>query len=168
VLDWHLQNGQAERINPSSYLCVVSVKSLSGKLTQRIGTINISDQQVTLEPAQASKLNHRQAQAVGPMEEGSSLTVLKENEPQTTTVIAHDGEDGQITRGRGALLFRIGDFFRGADIERMRLTSEGNLGIGITRPFVKLDVDGFIRASGGIVFPDGSIQSEAAQSWAEL
>src|SRR6185369_10513611 len=46
---------------------------------------------------------------------------------------------------------------------QMRLTAEGNLGIGITRPQAKLDVDGLIRASQGIVFPDGSIQFSAAK-----
>ena len=45
----------------------------------------------------------------------------------------------------------------------MRLTEEGYLGIGITNPKVKLDVDGLIRASQGIVFPDGSIQFSAAR-----
>src|SRR5262249_9223275 len=39
---------------------------------------------------------------------------------------------------------------------------EGNLGIGITHPLVRLDVDGLVRASQGIVFPDGSIQYSAA------
>src|SRR5439155_8373459 len=49
------------------------------------------------------------------------------------------------------------------DFEQMRLTAEGNLGIGMTHPAVKLDVDGLIRASQGIVFPDGSIQFSAAR-----
>jgi hypothetical protein len=70
----------------------------------------------------------QQSAAIGPMEADASLILLKEAEPQTTTVIAHNGEDGQITRGRGALLFRIGDFFSGKDTEQMRLTSEGTLG----------------------------------------
>src|SRR5437016_340573 len=30
VLDWHLQDGQAERIADDTYLCVVTVKSLTG------------------------------------------------------------------------------------------------------------------------------------------
>src|SRR5439155_3718815 len=78
-------------------------------------------------------------------------------------VIAHDGTDGQMVRGRGALSFRIGDFFSGKDAEQMRLTPQGNLGIGITNPAVRLDVDGLIRASQGIVFPDGSIQYSASR-----
>src|SRR5262249_5233285 len=162
VLDWHLEDGQAEHIKSGSYLCVVTVKNLSGKLGQRIGTINISDQQVTIEPVQASKLNPQQAQAVGPLETDPAITVLREDEPQTSTVIAHTGEEGQIIRGRGALSFRIGDFYSGKDTEQMRLTAEGNLGIGLTHPQVKLDVDGLIRGSQGIVFPDGTVQFSAA------
>src|SRR5204862_1626960 len=79
-----------------------------------------------------------------------------------TTVIARDGVDGQITRGRGDLSFRLGDFYSGRDTEQMRLTAEGNVGIGITNPQVRLDVDGVIRASQGIVFPDGTTQYSAA------
>lgn len=44
----------------------------------------------------------------------------------------------------------------------MRLTAEGNLGIGITHPQARLDVDGMIRVSQGIRFPDGTTQYSAA------
>jgi hypothetical protein len=44
----------------------------------------------------------------------------------------------------------------------MRLTADGNVGIGITNPQVRLEVDGLIRASQGIVFPDGTTQYSAA------
>jgi hypothetical protein len=162
VLDWHLQDGQAEPLADDSYLCVLTVKSLSGKLTQRIGSVTVDKATANVQPADVSQMTPQQSQAIGPMEENASLTVLKEDDNQTTTVIAHNGEDGQITRGRGALSFRIGDFFSGKDIEQMRLTPEGNLGIGITHPLVRLDVDGLVRASQGIVFPDGSIQYSAA------
>src|SRR5438094_10471006 len=35
VLDWHLQDGQAERLADDTYLCVVTAKSLSGRITER-------------------------------------------------------------------------------------------------------------------------------------
>jgi hypothetical protein len=162
VLDWHLQDGQAEPLADDTYLSVVTVKSLSGKIIQKIGSVTIEKNSASVQQVDPSQMTAQQSQAVGPVEENSSVTVLKGDDNQTTTVIAHNGEDGLITRGRGALSFRIGDFYSGKDIEQMRLTAEGNLGIGITHPLVKLDVDGLVRASQGIVFPDGSIQYSAA------
>src|ERR1700687_5915361 len=47
VLDWHLQDGQAEPLADDSYLCVVTVKSLSGKLSQRIGSVKVEKMRVT-------------------------------------------------------------------------------------------------------------------------
>lgn len=40
---------------------------------------------------------------------------------------------------------------------------QGNVGIGVTSPTARLDVDGTIRSSqGGFVFPDGTVQTTAA------
>src|ERR1700687_1719720 len=47
VLDWHLEDGQAEPLADDSYLCMVTVKSLSGKLTQRIGSVKVEKMRVT-------------------------------------------------------------------------------------------------------------------------
>ena len=163
VLDWHLQDGQAARLANETYLCVVTVKSLSGKLTERIGSVTVEGASASVQPIDASRITPQQSHAIGPVDENASLIVLNGEEPQTTTVIAHDGENGQITRGKGALSFRIGDFFRGKETEQMRLTPEGNLGIGVTNPQSRLDVAGAIRASQGIVFPDGSVQFSAAR-----
>jgi hypothetical protein len=161
VLDWHLQNGQAERVAAGAYLCVVTVKNLAGKITQQIGTITIAEQQVTVEPGRAAALNAQQAQAIGPLEADASLTVLKAGEAVNGIVLAHNGEEAQISRGQGPLTFRIGDFFSGKDSEQMRLTHDGKLGIGVADPQAKLDVAGAIRTSEGIVFPDGTMQTTA-------
>ena len=163
VIDWHLQDGQAQPLSEGSYLCVVTTKSLSGRLDQKSGKLTIKNGVASIHSIDATQFTAQQMQAIGPLEENASLTVLKEGESQTSTVIAHDGMDGQIVRGKGALSFRIGDFFSGRDAEQMRLTPDGNLGIGITNPAVRLDVDGMIRASQGIVFPDGSIQYSASR-----
>ena len=44
----------------------------------------------------------------------------------------------------------------------MRLTEQGDLGIGVAAPQAKLDVGGLIRTSEGIRFPDGTVQTTAA------
>src|SRR6266702_5067854 len=156
VFDWHLQDGQAQRLSAGDYLCVVTVKNLAGRLTQKIGTVRVGEKDVSVGSGEVAQLSAQQTQAIGPVEENSSWTVLNENENQTTTVIAHDGNDGQIVRGRGAFSFRIGDFFSGSGKEQMRLTEEGNLGIGTAKAEFKLDVAGTIRARQGFVFNDGS------------
>ncbi|HYS54446.1 MAG TPA: tail fiber domain-containing protein [Thermoanaerobaculia bacterium] len=69
----------------------------------------------------------------------------------------HDEKNGAIVNTSGDLSFRLGKFFQGKDEERMRLTAEGNLGIGTDKPQAKLDVNGMIRASEGIMFSDGTI-----------
>jgi hypothetical protein len=43
-------------------------------------------------------------------------------------------------------------------------TSTGNVGIGTSTPQATLDVNGFIAASQGIIFPDGTIQSSSVDT----
>jgi hypothetical protein len=162
VLDWHLHDGQAEPLADGAYLCVVTVKSLLGKLTQTIASLLVEKSIATIHATNASQMTPQQAETIGPLEENPALTVIKAEEHPATTVVAHNGEEGQIIRGQGALSFRLGDFFSGKDSEQMRLTAEGNLGIGISQPQARLDVDGFVRATQGIVFPDGSVQFSAS------
>src|SRR5262249_16988277 len=147
VIDWLLQDGQAEPLSDGSYLGVVTVKSSWGRMSQKLGKITIQNAAADVQPIDSTQLTSQQSQAVGPLEQNAALMVLKEGETRTPTVIAHDGTDGQLTRGQGALSFRLGDFFGGKDKEQMRLTAEGNLGIGVRQPQAKLDVDGVIRSS---------------------
>jgi hypothetical protein len=153
VLDWTVQESGGARLISGSYLSVVTVKSLSGKLSQRIGSVSVQEKQLELQPLNAAQLTAGQQQAVG---ENGALTILKAGEPEATTVVAHDGSQGELTRSRGALSFRLGDFFAGEDTEQMRLTEEGNLGIGTDKPQAKLDVAGAIRTSKGIEFDNGT------------
>ncbi len=155
VLDWSLQDSGGQRLQ-GSYLTLVTVKDLSGRLSERTGTVSVAEQQVELKPADGSSLLGAQQQAMGPVEENGGLIIVKAGEADTITIMANNGSEGQIIRDRGALSFRLGDFFSGTDKEQMRLTEEGNLGIGTTKPKVKLDVAGVIRAREGFAFSDGS------------
>jgi hypothetical protein len=145
VFDWHLQDGQAQRLAPGVYVCVVTAKSVSGRLTQKLGAVTVAEKSANV-MAGSPQLSLQQTHAIGPVEENSSWTIPGTDEPQIPTVIAHDGTDGQMIRGRGALTFRIGNFFSGIDQEQMRLTDAGDLGIGTSTPQAKLDVAGTIRA----------------------
>jgi hypothetical protein len=147
VFDWHLQDGQAQRLAPGAYVCVVTAKTISGKLTQKIGAVTVGENSASVRPGNPQQLSLPQTQAIGPVEADSSWTIPGENESQTPTVIANNGIDGQMIRGRGALTFRIGNFFSGVDQEQMRLTEAGDLGIGTSEPKAKLEVAGTIRPS---------------------
>src|SRR5262244_1337342 len=164
VFDGHLQDGQAQRLAAADYACVVTVKNIAGRITQRIGSITVGEQEASARPAALAQLTPPQAQAIGPVEENYAWTVPNQTENQTTTVIAHDGTDAQITRGRGALSFRIGNFFTGRDQEQMRLTEEGNLGIGTSEPKAKLDVAGTIRAERILIAKPKSVMDSQTQS----
>ena len=83
VFDWHLQDGQAQRLAPGAYVCVVTAKSISGKLIQKIGTVQISENSVSVQPADSHQLSAQQTQTIGPMEEDSSWTTPGKDEPQT-------------------------------------------------------------------------------------
>lgn len=163
VLDWHLQSSGGARVLDGAYVGVVTVKDLSGRFTQRIAAIEVAEQKSAVRSANLDQLNSQQLQAIGPISEGAGFSVVENNEVTAATLISHDGEQAQITRTRGAFSFRFGDFFRGRDVEQMRLTEAGDLGLGTAQPKARLDVMGDVRVSGlirakGIQFPDGSIQ----------
>src|SRR5206468_3519025 len=90
-------------------------------------------------------------------------TIVDQGESSATAVIAHDGAAAHLVSGSGGLSISSGDFFANKLLERIRLTAEGNVGIGISAPQAKLDVAGLIRTSEGIVFPDGSVQFSASR-----
>ena len=99
MLDWRLQDGQATPLADETYLCTITIKSLAGKITQRIGSVTIQKGVATVRGVEASEMTAEQAQAIGPVDENASLNVVSGDETLTTTVIAHNGEEGQITRG---------------------------------------------------------------------
>src|SRR2546426_471592 len=56
VLDWRLQDGQAEPLADDVYVCVITVKSLGGRITQRIGLATIEKLSASLQAFDASQM----------------------------------------------------------------------------------------------------------------
>lgn len=156
VLDWHLQDGGGLRLPAGSYGCVLTIKSLSGRLSQRVGVVNVNDKEAAIETAGAAQLTTAQQQTIGPVEGSASLTILRQRETEAITTVTHDSAKGQLTSTTGPLTFGTGDVFAGKDKEHMRITEDGSVGIGTDKPEATLDVAGLIRAREGFQFSDGS------------
>ncbi|HKO43598.1 MAG TPA: hypothetical protein VJU84_09915, partial [Pyrinomonadaceae bacterium] len=146
VLDWHLQDGAGQDLQAGSYACVLTIKSLSGRLSQRVGLVTVNEKKATIEAAEGAQLSLAQQQTIGPVEGNATLTIRQESEGEAITALTHDGTEGQLTSTQGALTFRTGDIFSGKEKEQMRLTEDGRLGIGTGEPQAKLDVAGTISA----------------------
>lgn len=154
VRDWALLNKQGQALSDGSYLCVVTVRGVSKRMSIRQGTVVIQSGQASLQLSEGD--------AGGAVESDRSLAqVATTDAAGAGTLLAHDGKVGQVVSTRGALTFRVGDFFGGRDKELMRLTPEGNLGVGVATPQAKLDVAGAIRARGGILFDDGTLMTSS-------
>lgn len=164
VLDWPLQDGAGERLSSGAYACLLTIKSLSGKLSQRLGQVRVADHEAKVLSVRVTGLSPAQQQSIGPIEGNASFTTLPETGDTALTAVTHNGAEGQLARTRGALSFRVGDFFSGKDREQMRLSEDGNVGIGTDKPEARLDVNGMIRARSGFQFADGSVLDLAPQS----
>ncbi|HJU54240.1 MAG TPA: hypothetical protein VJ715_06705 [Pyrinomonadaceae bacterium] len=151
--DWRLRGTHGQALPDSTYLCVVTVRELSGRMTFKQGSVLIEGGQAAL-----ALEGNGQPEAV---ETEQSLSPRRPTEPPAMTVTTHDGKDGQVTSTTGDLTFRTGDVFSGKDKELMRLTEDGKLGIGTKKPQATLDVNGTVRASKGIAFPDGTVLTSA-------
>src|SRR5215207_2128838 len=170
LLDWRLQDQQGQRLADGSYLCVVTVKELSGRLSQRHGSVSLRERQVSLQRVAPEQLSagearawadSRATQALGAAQDSGDLSFIGEDAPASLTVTAHDGQNGQVTSTTGSLTFRTGDVLSGNDREQMRVTPEGRVGVGTADPQATLDVAGAVRAQDGIVFGDGTVLKSA-------
>ncbi len=155
VRDWTLRGKPGQRLADGAYLCVVTVRDLSGRLAVKQGTVLLQGGQASLQLAEG--------QQVGQVEPEKELNVVSDASPAAMTVTAHDGQEGQVTSTSGGLTFRTGDVFSGAEREHMRITPEGRIGVGTDKPEATLDVAGTIRARGGVVFEDGTVLMSAGK-----
>ena len=168
VLDWKLSEA-TQPAGDGTYLFVVTVRDLQGKFHQRLGNIVVEAGQATLKSQhgeaisalQKQALNTRlQSQKIALTDNADAVTILRAGKERSVVVTAHDGIDGQVTSTSGSLTFRTGDTLTGNDKERVRITPEGNVGIGTDKPEATLDVAGEIRAR-GIRFDDGTVLKSA-------
>jgi hypothetical protein len=156
VRDWRLADTHGGRLVDGTYLCAVTVRELTGRLSFKQGSILVQDGQASLALDGGVQ--------TGAIEPEQAMARPSATDPNSMTVVAHDGEDGQVTSTTGALTFRTGDIFTGQDKEQMRITPDGRIGIGTTNPQAALDVQGAIRTTEGIAFPDGSVLTSAGAS----
>src|SRR5688572_6434369 len=98
VLDWHLQDGAGERLPAGSYATVLTIKSLSGRLSQRVGLVTVNDEKAAVEAAGAGELSLAQQQIIGPVEGNGAFTVVQQSEAEALTAVTHDGTKGQVSR----------------------------------------------------------------------
>ncbi len=160
LLDWGLHDQQGQRLADGSYQCVVTVRALYGRASRKQGTVVLQDGQPMLQATQSPQ-DIKPLNLLAGSDLGNFLALPSKGVALPLTALAHDGQQGRLVSGSGGLSFRTGDFFAGKDVEHMRLTPDGKLGIGVENPQTKLDVAGLIHTSEGIVFPDGSVQTTA-------
>jgi hypothetical protein len=168
VFDW-TQNDALKMTADGSYLAVVTVKNLQGKVFQRLGSFNMQAGQLTITRQKQTNLSGQQATALSGQRQAQkiesdndeSLTILKSSSDRAVVVTTHDGSNGQITTTIGDLKLSTGDVLSNNEREQVRITQDGRVGIGTSEPGAKLDVVGVIRARGGIQFEDGTVLNSA-------
>jgi hypothetical protein len=135
ILDWLPQDSSGQPLASGTYRLVMRSKNLAGQTSEKETSLRMDSGGMAIQD-----------------QPGASPKI---------TLTAHDGQTGQLITTSGDLSFRFGDFLNRKETEAMRLTKEGNLGIGTEKPQAPLDVNGLIRTSEGIMFPDGTILTTA-------
>ena len=95
MLDWLLLDGQGDRLSDDTYLCAVTIKSLSGKLTQRIASLTIEQASARLQALDVSRIDrihlYSRSQPVGPPSDCARRRLGEEGHSFITSPTRHDG-----------------------------------------------------------------------------
>lgn len=148
VLDWSLRDGAGQPVADGTYLCVVTVKTLSGGLSQRAGTVVVRGGRATVRGAESADLTEEQREQVGPLEEGAALSVLGADEDAPrATVVAHDGtaltSAGKAARADSGTQNRLAKWSETGTLTESAVTEVGGrVGIGTSTPAQALHVIG--------------------------
>ena len=163
-IDW-----RAGSLAGGEYLYIVSTRDLSGRVVRHLGALSLSSNGLSLssETPAASDLERIESLTArnGDTTKLSGLRpVVVVADPSAMVVATHDGAAGHVSSTSGALTLRTGDVLGGEDVERLRVTEDGRVGIGTATPKSALDVAGEITARDGIRFADGTVLKSAPKS----
>jgi hypothetical protein len=149
--EWSVKDQQGSGLRDGVYGCLVTLADLNGQMSHRWATFRVKEGAATFVKAN----EEAEARATDEVE---NLTILRAEEPSPFTLVSHDGKEGWIESASGGLSFYAGSLSRNGDaVPHLRLTPEGNLGIGVAEPQAKVDVAGLVRASEGFQFSDGTV-----------
>jgi hypothetical protein len=169
LLDFR-RNDAGGALPDGTHLLVVTTRDLQGRVRQRLAALRLDGARLSVAPADEEKLSHAQAKALADARAAHGIqlsgtappvAVIDGLDTQAVTLATHDGREGQLTSTAGPLTLRTGDVLKGGDVERVRVTEDGRVGIGTNSPQAALDVAGEIRARGGVRFEDGSLLTSA-------
>jgi hypothetical protein len=164
TIDW--RPGDARRgTADGAYLFVVTSRTLSGRIERHLGSMTLAASGVSLRAGSDADLGRIESLTARNGEStklaGLPSVAIVPDQGEAVVVATHDGATGSVTSTKGALTLRTGDVLKGEDVERMRVTEEGRVGIGTEKPETALDVAGEIRARDGIRFADGTVLKTA-------
>lgn len=170
IIDWKAGDAFGA-IGQGPVLVVVTTKDLSKKSAQRYGGLALEAGQLTLkQDVQITALQketlsaRRQLHKLDAVQEMEPLTIVAQANSRSLVVATHNGEEGQVTSTNGPLTLGTGDALTGQDKPQVRIMPDGRVGIGVQKPEATLDVNGEIRARGGIRFDDGTLLTSAPAS----
>src|SRR5437899_1389178 len=103
VRDWVLDNKDGQLLPDGTYLCVITIRDLSGRMSTKQGSVVVQGGQPSLKLPDG--------ESVEVVESDKSLARVTDPPNTALTLIGHDGKNGQVVNTRGALTLRIGDFF---------------------------------------------------------